>query len=382
MKKLLWLLIAGSMSLLVHAQSPTGALCQQVIVPTEEQSTSDYRRMQSFMSTNSSYEYERLKKLDTSARGAQASYKVFSAEYNDSNTKEDFSEKVRQRLSNESFNLSESDARSYAKTGLTDFQVAAWQECVQRVTGAGGLLLSAKNMTSSGFTLVVARVFQPGVGQGAVEFEIVGGSIGSKKLIQETYVGFGSKAYEVKRDSSAQAVRVSGTLMSTFPDSVLVDYTPRVITKPPPFEKRFQASAISPEGYVEFDSAQSMIASYSPGGGPAENFSVEVDMPRAGTYRVEAMWAAATATEVHVYTKPVSKSCTDPNMNMDDAAVHYQPSVAGGWTRANLPPYPDTVGNLLLRAGKTKITFTSRACGNGVGGGRLPSTAWVQFREL
>lgn len=125
-----------------------------------------------------------------------------------------------------------------------------------------------------------------------------------------------------------------------------------------------------------------MIVSASPGGGPSENFSVEVDMPRAGTYSIEAMWTATTSTEVYVYTKPVSKSCTDPAMNMNDANIRYLPSVTGGWVRSSLPNYPDRVGNLLLPAGKTRITFTSRACGNGLGGGRLPSTAWIQFREL
>lgn len=380
MKTLALFLFLMTLSGALAAQ--TDRLCQQVLVPTEEQATSDYRRMQAFMSINSSYEYDRLTSLSEESRALEGSYKMFSAEYNDSRTKEEFSERIRQRLSRENFTLSESDARSYAKVGLTDFQVAAWLKCVERVTGAGGLLLSARNNTDNGFSLLVERIFPRNVGSGSVNITLVGGKISNRRFLQESYKKDGSKAYEVTRDKSAPAVRISGTLMSMFADSVLVDYSPPL---PPPvvkYEKRFPASTISLGGYVFYDPAQGMIASANPNGGPSENFSIEVETPRAGTYAVEAMWTAATNTEVYVYAKPLAKSCTDPGLNMNDADIHFLPSVTGAWIRSSLPPYPDRIGNLLLPAGKTRIVFTSRSCGGGLGGGRLPSTAWIQLREL
>ena len=74
--------------------------CDAVLLPTIDQRQSDYTLMQTYMSQNAEYEYDRLKNLDTNARNADASYKLFSAEYNDSNTREEFREKVRQRLAN------------------------------------------------------------------------------------------------------------------------------------------------------------------------------------------------------------------------------------------------------------------------------------------
>lgn len=379
MKTLGFLLVLLTFSNNLVGQSQAAALCQQVTAPTIEQSTSDYRRLQSFMSLNSGYEYDRLQKIDSSARGGEASYKMFSAEYNESNTREEFSEKVRQRLSREEFNLSESDARSYARRGLTDTQVNAWASCVQQVTGAGGLLLSPRSVTADGFTLIVTRVFPQGVGRGGADITVTGGVINAKTSLTDSYEGNGSTAYEVVKSQDAKAVRISGTLMRTFTDSVLVDY---VVAPPPPkkFEKRFDASAIDLGGYVT--RGHGLIVSGSAAGGPSENSSIEVDMPRAGMYSVEAMWTAAVQTEVHVYSKAMAKSCTDPNLNMDDAALHYLPSVTGGWDAGHLPNYPDYLGNLLLPKGKTRIIFTSRSCGGGLGGGRVPSTKWVRFREL
>jgi hypothetical protein len=66
---------------------------------------------------------------------------------------------------------------------------------------------------------------------------------------------------------------------------------------------------------------------------------------------------------------------------MNYAAIHFLPAVTGGWRHENLPNNPQRVGNLLLPQGKATILFTSRFCGGGLGGGRLPSTAWVEFKE-
>lgn len=149
------------------------------------------------------------------------------------------------------------------------------------------------------------------------------------------------------------------------------------------FAQRIPASTISPGGYVTYDQAQDMIVSASAGGGPSENFSLEVEVPRAGTYDVWAMWASAVSTEVWVYTKPpVAKSCDDPTLTMDDAEKNYLPTVTGGWDRASLPNNPDHIGRVELQEGKTKILFTNRRCGGGRGGGRVPSTAWIEFKEF
>lgn len=175
----------------------------------------------------------------------------------------------------------------------------------------------------------------------------------------------------MKRDAGASVVLAVGNLNSGFTDTTLVDFSPK-------FKQQVLASKIPDGGYFGYDPMKGLLVSSLKDGGPSEQFTVLVNLPRAGTYSVEAMWTAATPTEVYVYAKPVAKDCRDANMNMNDADIHYLPSVREGWESANLPKYPDHVGTLLLAKGKTKITFTTRSCN----GGRLPSTAWVQFKEL
>lgn len=154
----------------------------------------------------------------------------------------------------------------------------------------------------------------------------------------------------------------------------VVDYSP----KPAKFEYRYIPV---PGGYVTYGENQRMIVSSSPGGGPSENFSITVDMPRAGTYTVDAMWTAAVQTEVYVYSKPLTKSCTDPTMNMDDAAIPFLPEVRDGWGRGNLPNDPQRVGNLLLPEGEDNDNFHGQVLRPRPWRGRLPSTAWVEFKE-
>lgn len=93
--------------------------CQPALMPTIEQSSSDYTSLQSYMRVNAESEYERLEKLDQQGKEASASYKYFEAEYKDSKTKSDFSEKVRDRLNKENFFATESEAKTGYRKHLT-----------------------------------------------------------------------------------------------------------------------------------------------------------------------------------------------------------------------------------------------------------------------
>ncbi len=355
--------------------------CGEVLKPTVEQITSDIRRSQAYMYLYAAYEYDENKSGRSNSLGAGGSYAGYGVDYNQSESKEDFAKKVRQRLSQENFSKSDAEAQSYLKTGLTDAQVNAWQNCVTKVTSAAGFLLSARNVTNNGFTLVVSRVFPIGTIRGVVDIALVGGTVNSKKSLHETFSGSGSKVYEVKRDVGASAVRISGNFLGAIPDSMLVDYS----LPPVKFEKAFQASAITLGYGVHYDAKQELIVSDSPNRG-SDNFTLGIDIPRTGTYSIDAMWTSGEQTEVYIYSKPMKplpNGCNTPNESKNlDADFSYKPSVTGGWTKASLPTYPDRVGKLLLEKGHKIILFTSLSCGGGLAGGRVPSTAWVRFREL
>jgi hypothetical protein len=206
-------------------------VCQGVLIPTEEQAQSDYRRMQAYLFTNAEAEYERLQSMDANKRGAEASYKLFSAEYNDSQTKQSFSDKIRRRLISEGFSLNESDARAYTRRGLTDKQVQGWLDCVIIRTQAGLILLSPRAITSDGFVLSVARRFPNGVSGGEAEISVKGGTIGSQQHLKDRYAGSGTKSYDIRANSNSEQVTVIANLPG-FSDVISVDLKAKPVSPP------------------------------------------------------------------------------------------------------------------------------------------------------
>jgi hypothetical protein len=177
--------------LLLHALVSAEDLseCASVLRPNEEQSKSDYTAMQAYMSLHASYEYERLRKLDNTTRGADATYKLFSAQYNDSTSREDFQKNVSQRLDDENFALDQAEARAYSRKYVSDTQVKAWLGCVVANSRGGSLLLVASNPGKPHFALVAAWAPQRGVGTGDLIVTAAGASFdapnGPKRITRE-----------------------------------------------------------------------------------------------------------------------------------------------------------------------------------------------------
>ena len=105
----------------LFAQAQSSDRCDVALQPTLDQGKSDYRLMQSFMKLHASEEYTRIHNITTDARNADASYMTFSAEYEDSHSKDEFQEKITKRLENEHFTLDVSDAKSYYRGGVLKF---------------------------------------------------------------------------------------------------------------------------------------------------------------------------------------------------------------------------------------------------------------------
>lgn len=159
MKKLAFLLsliLVAALSM-VRAQSPEpkiGIVCQQVLIPTVEQSTSDYRRIQAYAFLYADHIYDLIKKKDSGDHSADALTEVFIGEYKESHTKEEFIMKVHDRLVKENYHSDESDSRSYLKKSLTEEQLNNWTKCVQAVTSEGALLLAVRYISNDSFSLV------------------------------------------------------------------------------------------------------------------------------------------------------------------------------------------------------------------------------------
>lgn len=222
MQRSFLVLCTSLLSLSSQAQPTEVAVCNGALVPSEEEIRSDARLMQAYVFSNAEYEFDRLRNLDNTSRNADAGFKYFSAEYSESQTKEQFSEKVRNRLQTEGFSLSKTDARSYYRRGLTDGQLAKWLGCVTIMSGQGALLLTPRSISSDSFVLTVSRKFPLGVGQGEVEIGLVGGSVRGVTTIKEIYQGPGSKSYAVRAAKANSRVTIIANLPG-FSDSIVVD---------------------------------------------------------------------------------------------------------------------------------------------------------------
>jgi hypothetical protein len=165
--------------------------------------------MQAYMSINAEYEYDRLKQLDSSTRNAEASYKLFRAEYQDSSTREEFRDRVRQRLATEQFAMSESEARSYAKRYLSEAQIAAWARCMT----SEAVLLSASQIDKLGFVLKVLWIPPTGVGEAPLTLTLDRGRIEGKKKLERRFVGRRSESFIVKPAADSDRVKVVANIM-------------------------------------------------------------------------------------------------------------------------------------------------------------------------
>jgi hypothetical protein len=186
--------------------------CSAALIPTVEQSQSDYTMLQAYMFLNAEAEYDRLKTMDKSGREAQASYKMFSAEYGESNSREEFRDKAKQRLTQEGFSMNISEAKAAHRRYLTETQLVAWKACVIAQSQAGSVLLQARDITKEGFPLRVDWVPQTGVGEGDLELNILGGLINGNSQITEKLVGSRTKSFIVVPIQDSKAVVVTANI--------------------------------------------------------------------------------------------------------------------------------------------------------------------------
>lgn len=224
MKKLL--LIAMAISPICHAAPD----CSAVLIPTVEQAQSEYSMLQAYMRINASEEYDRLKLVDNEGRSAQASYKLFSAEYEDSKNKEEFREKINKRLEREGFTLSVSESKAAHRRFLTEAQISGWKVCVANQAQGGSILLQARDISKEGFPLRIDWVPQKGKGEGDLSLNIVGGKIGGVSDVNFKLVGANTLSKIVVPDSGKDAVLISANIEGNADDiKVNLNPTPKPI---------------------------------------------------------------------------------------------------------------------------------------------------------
>ena len=190
------------------------------------------------MYVNSSYEYDNLKKINEEGRNASASYKFFSAEYNDSKNSQEFQKKVRDRLVKENFNMQESDARASYKRFLSNDQLQKWAVCVQEISRGGAVFLEADSVSNSDFPLMVKWFPQKGVGSGMLAIQIDNGTIidkgakSEKKNINVRMEGSSDRIFIIKPDKTNNQVLITAMIAGSA-NSLTLPRTYPTIKNPP-----------------------------------------------------------------------------------------------------------------------------------------------------
>jgi hypothetical protein len=195
--------------------------CASVLIPSEEQTRSDYSMLQAYMMVSAAEEYDRLRTLSREKRSAEASYKLFSAEFDQSNSKEDFKERIERRLSRESLNHSVSDAKAIHRRHLSDIQLAKWGECISTESAGGSTIVAPREVSSESFVARVEWIPQRGVGAGNLSITLDGGTIDGRAKLTQVLNGRSSVSYIVRSDPGADGVRVVVNIASNS-DSIRV----------------------------------------------------------------------------------------------------------------------------------------------------------------
>jgi len=225
--------------------------CDPALQPTSEAINADYKINQAYMYEHASDAYDNSKKLQSEGKNLSASVMKYSAEYNESNNKEEFHDKVRKKLIKEGFTMNGSDAQQYYRRNLTTEQLTNWRECIAIKSAKGGLLLSAKDIAEDSFTLQATWAITAGAGAD-LELDVTGGKINNKTKLSEHFVGSGSQVYTVIKMKNAKKIRVGGN-MASLSDSVLVPLELAPVPNPVP-DKDQTKCLYKPEGaFYDFD---------------------------------------------------------------------------------------------------------------------------------
>lgn len=310
LEKTIKALLCAFLSLDANAQDVRQ--CDTSLAPTVERANSEYALAQAYLFVNAEREFDELRKKSAESRGASASYKFFSAEYNDAKSASEFQQRVRDRLTREGFSMQQSEARASYRRFLSPTQLAAWSTCVQAVTNGGSVILTADSVGHAPFPIQVSWRPQRGIGSGTLTLEVRGATISGSNKLSQRLEGATDKPFILEPDSSSQPI----TLIAEIAGASDILVLPREFKRseppppaPPPPPRRVTvtvpASAFMQPANVALGGPNNVYGAdvllNAPPYGEAHNGATwEFRVARGGTYLLKAEYAAAQARPVRI----------------------------------------------------------------------------------
>lgn len=210
------LVFLTSLSTLISSSAIRAAgPCDSVLVPAIEQNNISTIRVESYMNIHAEEEYERLSSMKSGKIGGnyleQSTYKRFSTEFESSNNKSEFQEKVRRRLDDERYYQYVQNNDQSFRSHLTSDQINGWVACQK----GGAILLHADDLSPEAFTLRVS--FRPGTSmtKGRLELKVAGAlfSRNKKDTLLIEMAGPSDRIEFVEPSTAARSVTVVGQML-------------------------------------------------------------------------------------------------------------------------------------------------------------------------
>lgn len=289
--------------------------CDTSLAPTVERASSEYALAQAYLFVNAEREFDELRKKSAESRDASASYRFFSAEYNDSRSASEFQQRVRDRLTREGFSMQQSEARASYRRFLSPTQLAAWSTCVQSVTNGGSVILTADSVSRGPFPIQVSWRPQRGVGSATLTIEVRGASISGSNKLSQRLEGATDRPFILEPDSSSQPITLTAEIAGAadvlvlpreFKRSAPPPPAPAPPPPPPRVSVRIPASAFMQPTNVALGGPNNIYGAdvllNAPPYGEAHNSATwEFRVVRGGTYLLKAEYAAAQARPVRIF---------------------------------------------------------------------------------
>jgi hypothetical protein len=242
MKKLQWIFlpavlfaIVGSFIFLFASAQTQLANCDSVLIPTLEQFSSDYRLVQAYTFENAEFLYEHMRKFERGETGVDVLTEAFFGDYKSTNSKAEFVERIRTKVTKEGFSLNVGASQSFTRRFLTKEQLEAWTKCNETNSSGGSLLLAVSEVSKNGFVLMAAWRPQRGVGNGDLKMRVINGSINKKSEVSVRMSGFTEMKWFVENKQGKNPTTITANIVGST-DSVLVDYTLKPIQPPMPVQ--------------------------------------------------------------------------------------------------------------------------------------------------
>lgn len=165
--------------------------CDKVLVQNTESDRSEEARAIASLALVDEQTFDEIKKSSSNKVGASASYKFFSADFDESSSYSEFEQRRRKRLQQHNYSESASSSRDTLRQFLSESQLQVWLACKVAASSSGAVILTATNRAPQlrSASLRVAVRLPPARGSGMLSLRLTGAAIDGRRSLDIPVTG-------------------------------------------------------------------------------------------------------------------------------------------------------------------------------------------------